>query len=168
MRFEPILDALLIPRPNGSQELERTAYFIRGVLEAHADEVALLPFRATPHGFELVWWSMLLLVAGYLVVLGLRRYGLALGLSLLPPLFLLAEFELLWSPISGLVPATEHNVVGTFSGRSDGPTLILAAHYDTTTHFGDHLTWPRWAIPFAAASALAPVLALAGLFLYIP
>jgi hypothetical protein len=77
---------------------------------------------------------------------------------------LLSEFELQFSPVSSLLPLTERNVVGTFSGDPDGPTLIFSAHYDTTTHFGDHFSWGAWGFRQGPATGVAVALALAGLW----
>ena len=55
MTPDEILDRVLIPRPNGSEGLERVAAFIAASLERAGAEVSLQPFSATPHGFQLVW-----------------------------------------------------------------------------------------------------------------
>jgi acetylornithine deacetylase/succinyl-diaminopimelate desuccinylase-like protein len=161
---DEILDQILIPRPNGSEGLERVAAFIAATLERAGAEVSLQPFSATPHGFQLVWSAALLLILGTSAAILLRRYGAALALTLLTASLLLVEFELLRSPVSGLLPATENNIVGSFPGRADGPTLIFCAHYDTTTHFGDHLSWGTWGWRQGPATGLAISLALVGLW----
>jgi acetylornithine deacetylase/succinyl-diaminopimelate desuccinylase-like protein len=161
---DEILDQILIPRPNGSEGLERTASFIAASLERAGAAVSLQPFSATPHGFQLVWSAALLLMLGTSAAILLRRYGVALALTLLTASLLLVEFELLRSPVSGLLPATENNIVGSFPGQADGPTLIFCAHYDTTTHFGDHLSWGTWGWRQGPATGLAILLALAGLW----
>jgi acetylornithine deacetylase/succinyl-diaminopimelate desuccinylase-like protein len=56
-------------------------------------------------------------------------------------------------------------VVGTFAGAPGGPTLVLAAHYDTATHFGDHLDWGRWGFLQGPATGIALGASLAGLWL---
>ncbi|MBW2397573.1 MAG: hypothetical protein JRG95_25285, partial [Deltaproteobacteria bacterium] len=139
-----MLDQILIPRPNGSEGLARVASFISDVLDRTGATVASHEFVATPYGFQLVWSVVLILMLGYCAAIATRRYGLAIGLIVFTAALLLLEFEFLRSPISGLLPATEHNVVGTFPGLPGGSTLIFAAHYDTTTHFGDHFSWGRW------------------------
>ena len=48
-------------------------------------------------------------------------------------------------------------------GPPDGPTLIFSAHYDTTTHFGDHLSWATWGFRQGPATAVAILLAVAGI-----
>jgi acetylornithine deacetylase/succinyl-diaminopimelate desuccinylase-like protein len=58
----------------------------------------------------------------------------------------------------------ERNVVGTFPGRAGGGTLIFTAHYDTTTHYGDHYDWGVWGFAQGPAVLLAVGLALAGLW----
>jgi acetylornithine deacetylase/succinyl-diaminopimelate desuccinylase-like protein len=146
-----LLDRILVPRPNGSEALERVASFLADTLEGQGAAVARHGFTATPHGFQLVWLTALALMLGWALALRVRRHGLALALALTAPALLLAEFELLRSPVSGLLPARESNVVGTFAGAKEGPILVFCAHYDTTTHFGDHFDWGpgagAWARP---------------------
>ena len=163
MTIDELLDSILIPRPNGSEGLAKVADFISNVLDQTGATVSNHEFVATPYGFQLIWSAALVLVLGYFAAIATRRHGLALGLIVLTLAFLFVEIELLWTPISGLLSATEHNVVGTFPGQPDGPTLIFAAHYDTITHFGDHFSWAFWGRLMIPATGLAIGLALAGL-----
>jgi acetylornithine deacetylase/succinyl-diaminopimelate desuccinylase-like protein len=140
------------------------ARFVAAQLDASGAEVGRQAFTGTPHGFALVWGAALALVAGYTFAIATRRHGLALVLILATAGLLLLEFEALRSPVSGLAARTQHNVVGTFAGRPGGPTLVLGAHLDTTTHFGDHLTWRTWGFLQGPATALAVGLALFGLW----
>jgi len=165
MTTDQLLDHLLIPRANGSPGLEQVARFLGERLHAAGAVVSQHAFTATPHGFQLVWTAALLLGAGYVAAIATRRYLLALVLIVASAGMLMAEFEYLHSPVSGLLPATERNVVGTFPGQPGGPTLLFTAHYDTTTHFGDHFSWGRWGALQGPGSALAVGLALAGLWL---
>ena len=165
MTPDQLLDHLLIPRANGSPGLEHVARFLGERLQAAGAVVIQHAFTATPHGFQLVWTAALLLGAGYVAAIGMRRQLLALALIAISAAMLLAEFEYLYSPVSGLLPSTEVNVVGTFPGQPGGPTLIFSAHYDTTTHFGDHFSWGRWGALQGPGTALAVGLALAGLWL---
>jgi len=165
MTTEAVLDRLLVPRPNGSAALADSANYIASLLRTNTSDVALQPFTATPHGFQLLWSAALLLMLGCGAALLLRRHGLALLLAVLTPALLLAETELLMSPISGLWPQTEHNVVATFAGRPGEPLLIFSAHYDSTTHFGDHFDWYWWGWATGPALGVAVVASLAGLWL---
>src|SRR5262245_43737927 len=164
MTPDTLLDRLLVPRPNGSAALEQSAAFIAAQLRASTPEVTLQPFTATPHGFQLLWTAALLLMLGCAAALLLHRYRLALLFVLLTPALMLAETEWLASPVSGLVPLTEHNVIATFPGHADGPTLIFSAHYDTATHFGDHFDWYRWGWATGPALLVAVAAALAGMW----
>jgi hypothetical protein len=164
MSTEALLDRLLIPRPNGSEELERIAYFIETTLRGYAPEVARQAFTATPHGFQLLWAVALLLMIGFFLAVALRRYAPALLFTLLAPAMVLVEMEWLWSPVSGLLSQTEHNIAATFPGRGDGPTLVLSAHYATATYFGDHFDWYRWGWRTGPALVLALGVSLAGLW----
>jgi len=160
---DEILDRILVPRPNGSEALERVGAFLAEQLQAAGAEVSLHAFTATPHGFQLVWSAALLGMLLQALAVWRGRSGLALLLACAVPALLLAEFELLWSPVSGLWPAPEHNVVGVFPGAPGGPELVFTAHYDTATHFGDHFAWGPWGSLQGPATALAIALALAGL-----
>src|SRR3990172_2612444 len=162
MTTDQILDRVLVPRPNGSEGLEQVAAFVAATLERSGAVVTFHEFTATPHGFQLAWTAALLLVSGYVAAIAARRYGLALALILATAGLLLLEFELLMSPVSGLLPALERNVVGTFPGEPGGPLLIFCAHYDTTTHFGDHRSWGTWGFRQGPATAAAVALALVG------
>ena len=165
MTTDQLLDHLLIPRANGSPGLEQVARFLGERLQGAGAVVSQHAFTATPHGFQLVWTAALLLGAGYFAAIATRRHLLALALILTSAVMLMAEFEYLYSPVSGLLPATETNVVGTFPGQPGGPLLLFTAHYDTTTHFGDHFSWGRWGALQGPGTALAVGLALAGLWL---
>ena len=152
-----------MPRPNGSQALEEVAWFLGASLEAAGAQVGSQEFSATPHGFALCWAVVMLTMLGWAAAIAARRHGLALALALVVPALLFAEFEALRSPVSGLWPATERNVIGTFPGRPGGPLLVFTAHYDTTTHFGEHRDWARWGWRMAPALGAAIGLSLLGL-----
>jgi hypothetical protein len=162
MTTDEILDHVLVPRPNGSDALLRVASFLEEALRQHAPQVELHAFTATPHGFQLVWTAALLLALSWATALLARRYGLALLCALTAPALLLMEFELLLSPVSGLLPLEEHNVVASHPGRIGAPTLVFTAHYDTATHFGDHFSWGPWGWRLGPATGLALGLALGG------
>lgn len=164
MSTEDLLDRLLIPRPNGSEGLEEVAGFIQETLRAFTPEVALAPFAATPHGFQILYAVTLLLMVGFAVSVSFARYGLALALVVATAVLVALEMEFLWSPVSGLMPLTESNIVATYPGRAGGPTLIFSAHYDTATQWGDHITWGRWAPVMGAAVLSSVALAVYGLW----
>ena len=163
MTIDELLNRVVVPRPNGSAELERVGSFLAAALQGQGAQVTREPFTATPHGFELAFGAALALVTGFALALALRRWRLALGLLSAAAALLLAEFELLWSPVSGLLPATLHNVVGVFPGAAAGPRLVFVAHYDTTTHFGSHAAWGPTGVLMGPAVALGAALAIAGL-----
>lgn len=104
------------------------------------------------------------LMLGYAVAVALGRYRLAILLFVAVPVTMLAETEGMWSPVSGLVRVRENNIIATFPGRAGAPTLIFSAHYDTATHFGDHVTWHRWGVATGAAVLVALGLPLLGLW----
>jgi len=162
--IDALLDHILIPRPNGSAGLTEVAEFISETLDLAGASVSTHEFVATPYGFQLVWGVVLVLVLGYGAAITTHRYRLALGVIVFIAVLLLLEFEFLWSPVSGLLTDSEHNVIGTFSGEPAGPTLIFSAHYDTTTHFGDHFSWGRWGFRQGPATGLAIALALTGIW----
>ena len=62
MSTDEILDAILVPRPNGSAALSQVADFLEGALRAEGAEVSRHLFEATPHGFALTWSAVLLLL----------------------------------------------------------------------------------------------------------
>jgi len=162
---EQILDQVLIPRPNGSAGLDRVAGFLSETLERQGAMVSSFEFIATPHGFALVWAVALALQLGCVAAIASRRHALALALIVTTASLLLLEFEALRSPVSGLLPLVERNVVGSFPGRAGAPTLVFSAHYDTTTHFGDHFSWGRWGFLQGPATAAVIALSLGGLWL---
>jgi hypothetical protein len=164
MNTEQLLDRILVPRPNGREGLAQVATFIERTLRQYAPEVERHVFAATPYGFQLLWAAALLLMIGTATATIYRRYRLALVVAAIVPALLFVETELLWSPVSGLVPGTEANIVGTFPGRPGSPTLIFSAHYDTATQFGDHFTWSRWGTGFLPALLVAFALPLNGLW----
>ena len=63
MTIDAILDRILIPRPNGSEGLERVAAFIADELARSGAMVSLHELTATPHGFQLAWSVALLSVS---------------------------------------------------------------------------------------------------------
>ena len=165
MTTEQILDQILIPRPNGSAGLDRVAAFLTESLARQGARVSTHDFIATPHGFALVWAVVLVLQLGFVAATARRRHALALALIVGTAGLLLLEFEALRSPVSGWLPLLEHNLVGSFPARAGAPTLVFSAHYDTTTHFGDHFSWGRWGFLQGPATAAAIALSIAGLWL---
>jgi len=163
MDVERLLDHILIPRPNGSTGLFETASFIEASLRQFTPYVELHTFSATPWGFQLLFVVALILMLGVAAAILLERYRFALLLIALAGILLLVETELLWSPVSGLLRLSERNVVGVFPGVEGAPTLILSAHYDTATQFGDHFAWNHWGPAMGPAAAGAAILAIAGL-----
>jgi acetylornithine deacetylase/succinyl-diaminopimelate desuccinylase-like protein len=161
---DALLDRILVPRPNGSEAIEQVAAFLAEALETNGAQVAFHEFASTPHGFQLAWTAALLLMLAYLAAVAARRHGLALLLPLVTAGLLLLEFELMRSPVSGLLPATQRNVVATYPGAGNGALLVFCAHYDTTTHFGDHFSWGAWGRRQGPAVALAVAVAVAGLW----
>lgn len=159
-----LLDHLVRPRPNGSDGLLRVASFIEETLRGHGAAVALEPFTATPYGFQLVFLVALLLAGGFALATLRARDGLALLIALAVAILLVVEAELLWSPVSGLLPLREHNIVGVYPGAPDAATLVFSAHYDTTTQFGDHVVWSRWVPSQAAATVVMLAWPLAALW----
>lgn len=160
-----ILDRILIPRPNGSENLERVANFLGDTLADNGALVSEQLFRATPYGFQLMWLFSLLMMVLYGYCLWRQRYGLAALLPVALAGLLLLEFEYQVSTVSALLPAIERNVIGTFLGETDGPVLVFAAHYDTATHFGDHFSWGRWGQLQGPATGLAIGFALLAFWL---
>ncbi len=164
MRFEELMAHLVIPRPNGSEGLRETASFIHTTLQAHATELELQTFTATPYGFELLMAAVLVLVLAFAVAMFRGRYGLALLLPVALSALFLLELELLWSPISGLLPLPEQNIVATFPGSVGGPTLVFGAHYDTLTLYGDLHVLIRWGMVLGVGQLVAIILPLAGIW----
>ena len=158
MGIEELMDHLVGPRTNGSAGLVQTAFFIEETLGAYAPEVAVQTFPAAPNGIALLMAVSLVLILASSAFLASARYGRALLFAALLPVLMLAEMEWFWSPISWVFRQPEQNVIATFPGAAAGPTLLFCAHYDSATHFGDHLIWSRWG--FATTAALVGVLAL--------
>ncbi len=144
MDTELILDNVLIPRPNGSDNLETVARYLADSLANAGALVSESHFTATPHGFQLVWSMAVIMMAVYSVCLLKRQYLAAALIPVVLAALLLLEFEYLVSTVSALSNTGERNVIGTYPGSGQGPILIFSAHYDTTTHFGDHFSWGRW------------------------
>ena len=161
-----LLDEILIPRANGSEGLARVEDFIASTLEASGAKVERQPFNATPHGLQLAWIAALLLMIGSVASILGGGEGAALIFAFAAPTLLLMEFELLWSPVSGLLKQEERNVIGRYEGRSGAPTLVLCAHYDTTTHVGNHRSWGPlgwwWLGPAVALAIAMAVVGMAG------
>jgi acetylornithine deacetylase/succinyl-diaminopimelate desuccinylase-like protein len=151
MTTSELLDNVVTPRPNGSDGLLRVASFIERTLRDHGAAVTLEPFTATPYGFQLLFLVALLLTGGFALATARGRDGVALLIALAVGTLLFVEAELLWMPLSGLLPLREHNIVATYRGAPDSPTLVFSAHYDTATQFGDHVVWSRWAPAQVAA-----------------
>ena len=165
MTTEQILDQVLIPRPNGSAGLDQVASFLAESLARQGALVSSHAFIATPHGFALVWAVALALQLGFLAAIANRRYALGLALIATTVGLLLLEFEALRSPVSGWLPLEERNLVASFPARAGAPALVFSAHYDTTTHFGDHFSWGRWGFLQGPATAAAIALSICGLWL---
>lgn len=162
MTTESILDNILVARPNGSDNLTTVGTYLKQFLTENGAEVSSLPFSGTPYGFQLVWSVVLLLMLSYVIAIYRKSYGLALLACLITPVLLLAEFEFLLSPISGILSRQQENIIGAYPGTSDADTLIFVAHYDTATHFGDHFSWGFWGSMQGPAQVLAFLLVVIG------
>lgn len=163
METEQIIDKILIPRPNGSENLDSIARYLADSLAHSGALVSENHFTATAHGFQLVWSMALIMMATYSIFLLQRKYVAALLIPIVLAILLLLEFEYLVSTVSALSNTDEYNVIGAYLGSGHGPTLIFSAHYDTTTHFGDHFSWGRWGKLQGPATGIAigfPLLAL--------
>ncbi|MEE8624887.1 MAG: M20/M25/M40 family metallo-hydrolase [Acidiferrobacterales bacterium] len=163
MNIEELLDQLLVPRDNGSEGLVETAAFIQTTVQAHAPEVELQTFIATPYGIELMISTAFVLVLAFAIAMLRGRYGIALLLSIAVTVLMITE-GLMWSPVGGLLPLAEQNIVATFPGRIGAPTLVFSAHYDTMTMFGDHYSIAIWAPAMGIGMTVAQVLPLVGLW----
>ncbi len=163
MSTEELLDQLVVPRPNGSPQLDDAASFIETQLRPFAADVVIDQFVTTPYGFQLIFAFALIVMLGFAAALWWRHYGLGLALIALMAAILLAQAEYLWSPVGALIPAEERNVEAMFPGHDDGPMLILSAHYDTATQFGDHYSYMSWGFAMGAGALGAVMLALVGL-----
>lgn len=165
MGIVDILDRLLVPRANGSDGLERASSFIQETLRETGAQVVLHDFSTTPYGFQLLWTAVVLVLCLYAIALLRRRLGWAVTLAVLAASLPILELWWMLSPVSGLVPGTGSNVVASFACDPGAPTLVLSAHYDTTTHFGDHFLWNRWARWLPPAAALSIATPLVGIWL---
>ena len=164
MNIDEILDHLLIPRPNGSRGLSEIASFIETSLRQFTPHVELHDFCATPYGFQILFATALALMLGAVAAVLLQRHGVGLFLIGAAGIVLFVETEYLRSPIGGLVTAPENNIIGVFPGAESAPRLILSAHYDTATQFGDHFAWNWWGPAIGPGAAASVLLALAGLW----
>jgi len=161
---EQLLDHLLLPRPNGSDNLAAVGAYLQQFLDATGADVSVHTFTGTPYGFQLVWTAVLLLMLLYVWSVARRRFLLALAVCAITPALLLSEFEYLASPVSGLLAREQANIVGTYPGTGTDLTLVFTAHYDTATHFGDHFDWGFWGRMQGPAQGLAFLLVLVGLY----
>jgi Peptidase family M28 len=163
MTTEEILDTILIPRPNGSENLDTVASSLAESLANAGALVSEQYFTATAHGFQLVWIMAVIMMAAYGYCLLKGKYLAAALIPVVLAVLLVLEFEYLISTVSALSNTEERNIIGTFPGREGAPVLIFCAHYDTATHFGDHFSWGRWGKLQGPATGLAigfPLLAL--------
>lgn len=163
MTTEDILDTILIPRPNGSENLEHVANSLAESLAGAGALVSEQYFTATAHGFQLVWIMAVIMMAAYGYCLLKGRYVAAALIPVVLAALLVLEFEYLVSTVSALSNTVERNIIGTFPGREGSPVLIFSAHYDTATHFGDHFSWGRWGKLQGPATGIAigfPLLAI--------
>ena len=78
MTIDELLYRVVVPRPNGSAELERVGSFLAAALQGQGAQVTREPFTATPHGFELAFSAALVLVTCFALALALRRWRVAL------------------------------------------------------------------------------------------
>jgi hypothetical protein len=163
MKTEEILDTILIPRPNGSENLDTVASSLAESLANAGALVSEQYFTATAHGFQLVWLVAVIMMAAYGYCLLKGKYATAALIPVVLAVLLVLEFEYLVSTVSALSNTGERNVIGTFPGREGAPVLIFSAHYDTATHFGDHFSWGRWGKLQGPATGIAigfPLLAI--------
>lgn len=164
MTIDQLLDRLVVPRPNGSEGLERAAALIERLLRPHGSEVLVHGFDTNPFGFQLLFLSTLFVMLAFTAAMWRRCYGLGLFFVVLAGVVLMAHTEYLYSPFVPLVAAEESNIEAIFPGRAGAGTLILSAHYDTATQYGDHYTWTWWGTAMGAALLSSMFLAVAGIW----
>ncbi len=166
MDIEAILDEILIPRPNGSKNLNHVGDFLNQQLAANGAEVTEHVAHVTPYGTQMVWGFAALMMLIYILCIVKKKYIFSLIIACIVPLILFLEFEKMKRPISGLYEAEARNIIGTWQASDpNAATLVFSAHYDTVTHFGDHYSWGPAGKAQGPATGIAIALALAGFIL---
>jgi acetylornithine deacetylase/succinyl-diaminopimelate desuccinylase-like protein len=133
MSFEEIFDTLLVPRENGSPALAETASYLEKALRGCGANVSLQEFVCRPEVATAAGIVCLALALGFGLLMWKRRFGGALPLALLIPLYLLVDSPGHLPLFSRIGSVPEHNIVATFPVAEPERIVILGAHYDTRT-----------------------------------
>lgn len=158
MTVDETLDALLKPRENGSAALADVAGYLERTLRATGCRVSLHEFVCRPYAGRIVGVVCFLLAVWFFVQMWRRRFGAALCVAALLPLYLLADYELHCPLLSRIGSVLERNMVATFPVAELQRRVILSAHYDTKTDLLDH--YQRAPIQFLIVPMLLFAIAL--------
>lgn len=138
MTFDEILNAILVPRENGSAALGQVAAYLETAARASGAQVSLHEFVCRPYAIRLLGVVSLALAIAIYACLCARRPGWALLLALALPLYLTAENEARFPLLSRIGEMREHNVLVRFPVAQPARIVVLGAHYDTKTDLLDH------------------------------
>jgi len=162
--LEDILDALLVPRENGSPALVEAAAYLEKALRATGANVSLQEFACRPYAAALAGVVCLALAVGFFALMWKRCFGGALLLGLLLVAYLLLDYSQRLPLVSRIGSLPEHNLIATFPVAEPKQIVILGAHYDTRT---DLLGYYQQApIHFLLVPALALTLGIAATALW--
>lgn len=127
------------PRENGSAGLFQAASDLAGHLRNAGVEVQRVPFTAHPYEVRLLGvfvFTACLFFLGFVVK---TRFVAALVVSLLVPLVVILQIELLIPIFGGFGATRQENLVAYIPARHPHQRLIFTAHYDTKTDLFDHV-----------------------------
>ena len=156
-----ILEAIVVPRPNGSTEFYRTAEYIQEWLAGQGLSVETHMFSMRPFFFEIVAAAIIAAALLFIYLAFFRKSWLAVLPVLLLGLVMLFEASLGTTIISGLIQKDAENIIVSIQPEKAERELILSAHYDSKTQPLDHRQRElvfQLIIPSVAAGALLPLL----------
>jgi len=134
-----ILLKMAVPRPNGSEAVERTAAMIREHMEALTPNVSVQEFFLRPYMPALVGLFLLAAAVACVLLVAKRRPWIALLIALLIPAVYFAEYELNVPVVSRIAGTTGTNIIADFMPAGEAQQHItFSAHYDSKTDLFDH------------------------------
>ncbi|NLA05885.1 MAG: Zn-dependent exopeptidase M28 [Firmicutes bacterium] len=156
-----ILEAIVVPRPNGSTEFYRTAEYIQEWLAGQGLSVETHLFSMRPFFFEIVAAAIIAAALLFIYLAFFRKSWLAVLPVLLLGLVMLFEASLGTTIISGMIRKDAENIIVSIQPETAERELILSAHYDSKTQPLDHRQRElvfQLIIPSVAAGVLLPLL----------
>lgn len=139
MNHMEILKNIAVPRPNHSEQVDKTAGYIQELLTGWNIDHTVETFSLYPHKMPIVGAAILILALIFFLAAWKKRPVIALIAALALPALLILEVEFFVPIVSPLIQKTGQNIVVSHTVPDAAREIIFCAHYDSKTDFFDHI-----------------------------